>query len=277
MNALYDIHDPEYKRIKYEIFEKDSFKCQSCGMGAPVVTLQLIRIQDTLQNDKWLDTAFLSTSCKICEKKKSGADEKNMQNVFMSIDELEERLQQLKMLINWRKGMLNIRKQQLNKIIIYWEHKIAGFETSNAQKKYLAAYISKYSCDEIQSAMDMAIDKFIKYDDDGNLDQSSILTAFSKIPEICQTKTEIINAHESDGLQRIHNQLKQTINGFFDPNRASQWLNYARSWEVPIDDLFKMASSVKSWTEFSIQVDKMVEKQKYILSRGRADHTFTII
>ena len=59
MSTHYDISDPEYKRIKYEVFEKDSFKCQFCGTGAPVVTLQLIRIQDTQQNDEWLDTAFL--------------------------------------------------------------------------------------------------------------------------------------------------------------------------------------------------------------------------
>jgi hypothetical protein len=271
MSAPYDIHDPEYKRIKYEIFEKDAFKCQFCGTGTPNVTLQLVRIQDAQQNDEWLDLAFLSTSCKICEKKKSGVEEKSPNN-YMSIDELEERLQQLKMLINWRKGMLNIRKQQLANLISYWENKIPDFETNNDQKKYLAAYISKYSSDEIRSAMDMAVDKFIKFSDDGTLDKNSILTAFSKIPEICQTKTEIVNTHETDGLQRIHNQLEQGISGFFDSNRASQWLNYARSWEVPIDDLFKMATSVKSWTEFSLNIDKMVEKQKYILSRGRVDH-----
>ena len=271
MSIPFDIHDPEYKRVKYEVFEKDSFKCQSCGMGTPNVTLQLIRIQDTQHNDEWLDIAFLSTSCKICEKKKSGVDEKNPNN-FMSVDELEERLQQLKMLINWRKGMLNIRKQQLNNLIAYWENKITDFQTNNDQKKYLAAYISKYSSDEIRSAMDMAVDKFIQFCDDGTLDKNSILIAFSKIPEICQTKTEIVNAHESDGLQRIHNQLEHSINGFFDSNRATQWLNYARSWEVQIDDLFKMASSVKSWTEFSLHIDKMVEKQKYVLSRGRIEN-----
>jgi TolA-binding protein len=271
MNTSYDIHDPEYKRIKYEVFEKDAFKCQFCGTGAPNVTLQLVRIQDAQPDEEWLDTAFLSTSCKVCEKKKSGTDEKSLNNPYMSIDELEERLQQLKMLINWRKGMLNIRKQQLNNLIIYWENKISGFETNNDQKKYLAAHISKYSGDEIRSAMDMAVDKFIKYDEDGKLDQSSILTAFSKIPEICQTKTEIVTAHESDGLQRIHDQLSSNIAGFFDTRRTQQWLNYARSWEVQIDDLYKMASSVKSWTEFSVNIDKMVEKQKYVLSRGRVD------
>lgn len=272
MNTPYDIHDPEYKRIKYEVFEKDAFKCQSCGNGAPNVTLQLIRIQDTQQKDEWLDTAFLSTSCKLCEKKKSGVDDNSLNNNYFSVDELEERLQQLRMLINWRKGMLNIRKQQLNNLITHWEDKIPDFETNNDQKKYLAAYISKYSSDEIRAAMDMAVDKFIKFSDDGTLDRSSILTAFRKIPEICQTKTEIVSAHESDGLQRIHNQLEEGINGFFDSNRALQWLNYARSWEVPIDDLFKMASAVKSWTEFSVDIDKMVEKQKYVLSRGRLDH-----
>lgn len=272
MSTHYDISDPEYKRIKYEVFEKDSFKCQFCGTGAPVVTLQLIRIQDTQQNDEWLDTAFLSTSCKICEKKKSGVDEKSLQNGYISIDELEERLQQLKMLINWRKGMLNIRKQQLTNLVSYWENKVPGFVTNNDQKKFAATYISKFSSDEIRSAMDMAVDKFIKYSDDGTLDKHSMLIAFAKIPEICLTKTELVNAHESDGLQQIHDQLKQNIIGFFDSHRANQWLNYARSWEIQIEDLFKMAASVKSWTQFSVNIDKMVEKQKYFLSRGRLEN-----
>jgi hypothetical protein len=272
MSKPYDIFGPEYKRIKYEVFEKDSFKCQFCGKGVPLVTLQLIRIQDTQQNDEWLDTAFLSTSCKICEKKKSGVDEKILNNGYLSIDELEERLQQLKMLINWRRGMLNIRKQQLANLVSYWEKKLPGFSVDNDQKKFMATYISKYSSDEIKSAMDMAVDKFIKYSDDGILDKNSIRTAFAKIPDICLTKTEIVSTHESDGLQRIHDQLKSNIDGFFDSRRANQWLSYARSWEVQIEDLYKMATSVRSWTQFSVNIDNMVEKQKYFLSRGRVDH-----
>lgn len=272
MSAQYDISDPEYKRIKFEVFEKDSFKCQSCGRGAPIVTLQLTRIQETQHNDNWLDTAFLSTSCKDCEKKRSDSTDKSTRNGFISIDELEERLQQLKMLINWRKGMLNIRKQQLAHLVNYWEHKIPSFVISNDQKKYILTYITKYSCEEIRSAMDMAADKFFVQSTDGTISNSSILNAFGKVPEICLKKSEIADIHESDGLQNVHERIKNNISGFFDSRRAMQWLNYARSWEVPIEELFQMASSIGSWTEFSLNIDKMVEKQKYVLSRGRVEN-----
>ena len=272
MSDQYDISDPEYKRIKFEVFEKDSFKCQFCGTGAPIVTLQLSRINDTQQSDNWLDTAFLSTSCKVCENKKTASDQNTQRNGFISIDELEERLQQLKMLINWRKGMLNIRKQQLANLVRYWENKVPGYSVDNDQKKYILTYITKYSCDEIRSAMDMAADKFFVQHPDGTIVNSSVLNAFGKVPEICSTKSELINAHESDGLLSILEQIKNNITGFFDPRRASQWLNYARSWEVQIEHLFQMASSIQSWTEFSVNIDKMVEKQKYVLSRGRVEN-----
>jgi hypothetical protein len=119
--------------------------------------------------------------------------------------------------------------------------------------------------------MDMAADRFFVQGDNGVIVKSSILNAFNKIPDICATKAEIINSNESDGTQRIHDQLEDNIIGFFDSHRTHQWLNYARSWEIPIEDLFQMASTVKSWTEFSLNIDKMVEKQKYILSRGRTE------
>ena len=269
MNTEYNISDPEYKRIKFEVFEKDSFKCQYCGSVAPIVTLQLRRIQEIQQSEKWLDTAFLSTSCAACEKKQAGEAENAKRSEFISIDELEERLQQLKMLINWRKGMLKIRKQQLANLVQYWENKVPKSPVDNIQRREILRYINKFSGDEIRAAMDMAADKFLKTEADGSLNQESISNALHKIPEICAQKTQIANNHETDGLFQINELLKTNITGFFDSRRAFQWLNYARSWEISLDDLTTMASAVTSWTQFSLNIDKMVEKQKYFLSRGR--------
>ncbi|MEJ2545405.1 MAG: hypothetical protein P8Y99_15155 [Calditrichaceae bacterium] len=272
MHNNYNISDPEYKRIKFEIFEKDSFRCQFCGAGAPIAALRLRRIQEAEKQDEWLNTAFLSTSCTTCEKKRAGVNAKDLADGFISIDELEERLQQLKMLINWRKGMLRIRKQQLENLVTYWEKKVPGFQISNEQKKHLLSYMTKYAGEEIRDAMNMAADKFINYNADGSFDTDSINQAFSKIQEICLQKTKIAANNETDGLHNIHQQLKNNINGFFDPHRAAQWLTYARSWEVKIEELAEMAQKVNNWTEFAVNIDKMVEAQKYILSRGRVTY-----
>jgi len=265
MNTNHDITDPEYKRIKFEVFEKDSFRCQFCGSRAPNVTLKLLRIQETNDKDTWLNTAFLSTSCTNCENKKAGI----INDGFISIEELEERLQQLKMLINWRKGMFKIRKQQLENLITYWQNKIPGYEINSDQKKHLLSYMTKYSGDEIRNAMNVACDKFVNFNPDKSYDHSSVSDAFYKVQEICLQKTEIANSNETEGLNQIHVHLKQNIDGFFDAQRAAQWLTYARSWEVSIEDLIRMAQSVATWTEFAVNIDEMVEHQKYILSRGR--------
>ena len=267
-----DVTDPVYKRIKFEVFEKDSFKCQVCGAAAPNVTLTLHRLQNNQQAENWLDPAFLTTFCESCQRKNGSQESANTgNNGHLSLNALEERLDQLKMLINWRKGMIKIRKRQLASLVEFWQELVPSIFLSEVHKKTLLSCISKYSSDDIKEAMRLAVQEFIVVHQDGSIARDSFQMAFANIPEICYRKTKMSKTREAEELYHIHDILEERIDGFFDSARVIQWLNYARSWDVHLEELIQMAARVTNWTQFSCSIDELVHRQKYFLGRGRPD------
>lgn len=267
-----DLSDPVYKRIKFEVFEKDSFRCQYCNAVAPNVTLHLHRLQEVQKNENWLDPAFLTTSCEDCKDKINTKDSsKGNSNDYLPLNELEERLEQLKMLIHWRKGMLKIKKRQLASLVDFWQELVPGIYLNDEHKRTLLLCMNKYSRDEIKETMQIAVQEVIVFHRDGSIDQNTLKIAFEKIPEICLRKTKIRKNREMEDLYHIHDILKQRLQGFFDSDRVIQWLHYARSWEVKLDELTNLAFKVTNWTQFSCNIDEMVHRQKYFLGRGRPE------
>jgi len=271
MTDKMDISDPVYKRIKFEVFEKDGYKCQTCGAVAPNVTLQLHRLQEVQQNENWLDPAFLSTACFDCEQKQTEQKSTAKKNGFMTLDDLEERLEQLKMLISWRKGLRKIKKGQLNSLIDYWQELVPGIYLNDDHKRTILSCMNKFTREEIKSAMEYAVKEFLILRQDGSIAQDSFQLAFEKIPEICLRTKKASENQEIENLYHIHDILKGKLEGFFDSERVIQWLNYARSWEVKLDELTHMAFKVTNWTQFSCNIDEMVHRQKYFMGRGRAE------
>ena len=263
------LSDPVFKRIKFEVFEKDSYRCQYCGNVAPNITLKLHRIQEVQNNDNWLDPAYLSTSCVSCEDKRQGKSAGRNASAFIMLDELEERLEQLKMLISWRKGMVKIRRSQLIGIIDFWQDLVPGIYLNDDQKRVLLSLMNKYSSDEIRSSMRAVAKEKLQRQTDETLTKDAHDVAFEKIPETCIRNSKAKKNHEIEELYQIHDVLKERLQGFFDSDRAIQWLNYARSWEVNTEELAHMALKVTNWTQFSCNIDEMVHRQKYVLGRGR--------
>ena len=59
------------KKERYEIFKRDNFTCQYCGMSAPDVILEVDHINPLCNggNDNFMN---LVTSCRACNRGKSG-------------------------------------------------------------------------------------------------------------------------------------------------------------------------------------------------------------
>jgi len=58
------------KKVRFEVFKRDSFKCQYCGASAPDVILEVDHIQPVAKRGK-NDIMNLLTACKDCNAGKS--------------------------------------------------------------------------------------------------------------------------------------------------------------------------------------------------------------
>lgn len=176
------------KKLRFEIFKRDKFKCQYCGRNAPDVVLEVDHINPKSKGGG-KDILNLITSCFDCNRGKKNVLlndntilEKQREQLFL----LSEKQSQLKMMIEWREELSKINKTALISLLKIWEENTKYFinESGIALIKIL---LKSYSFTEIASSMDI-VTKYLKYDKDKPTEES-VEYAFNKIKGICYIKS----------------------------------------------------------------------------------------
>ncbi|WP_413142999.1 HNH endonuclease [Escherichia coli] len=95
------------KKIRFEVFKRDGFKCQYCGSSAPDVILHVDHINPVSKGGD-NDMMNLITSCDSCNGGKSDkllSDNSIMEKQRQQLQELNTKREQLEMMIKWRDGL----------------------------------------------------------------------------------------------------------------------------------------------------------------------------
>jgi 5-methylcytosine-specific restriction endonuclease McrA len=95
---------PIPQRVRFEVFKRDSFTCQYCGRKAPDVILNCDHIRPVAEGGE-NDPLNLLTSCRECNGGKGAiplADSAMLDKQRAMLEDLEERRQQIEMMIQWR-------------------------------------------------------------------------------------------------------------------------------------------------------------------------------
>ena len=99
---------PLSKKIRFEVFKRDMFTCQYCGAKAPDVLLEVDHIVPVKEGGSD-DILNLITSCRNCNRGKSSvklSDNTVIQKKQKQAEELQERREQLELMYEWHKQLL---------------------------------------------------------------------------------------------------------------------------------------------------------------------------
>ncbi|EPB3353881.1 HNH endonuclease [Escherichia coli] len=99
------------KKIRFEVFKRDGFKCQYCGSSAPDVILHVDHINPVSKGGD-NDMMNLITSCDSCNGGKSDkllSDNSIMEKQRQQLHELNTKREQLEMMIKWRDGLKSLK------------------------------------------------------------------------------------------------------------------------------------------------------------------------
>jgi hypothetical protein len=187
------------KKIRFEIFKRDSFTCQYCGKSAPDVILELDHIQPISKNGE--DDVFnLITSCFDCNRGKSNnelSDDTVIQKRKAQLDQLQERREQLDMMLEWQKGLSEITSEEVDKISEFWDGLTPGWSLNENGKENVRKLIKKFGIPEVLESMKIAANYYIKISG-GEAIENSASIAFDKIGGICANrKTDKTNPEEA--------------------------------------------------------------------------------
>lgn len=234
------------KRLRFDVFKRDGFRCQYCGAEAPKAVLHVDHINPVAKGGG-NDLLNLITSCEDCNSGKSDrtlADDSAVSKQRAQLDELHERREQMEMMLQWREGLNEIKDTQDDVIRARFRELAPGkriSETSKLPKEWLR----KYSLNSILDAMELAAEKYIQLDAEGNTTAASAEDMLRKVGGILHLNSL---PPEQKRLRYIKGILNNRLS--YVPYDAMADLERALADGASLDEMEREAKYTRNWTAF---------------------------
>lgn len=236
------------KKVRFEVFKRDSFKCQYCGAAAPEAILVVDHI-DPLSKDGADEMVNYITACQPCNAGKSDRkldDSTTLQKQKAQLDELNQRREQLEMMMQWRSGMKDLNEMQVEEVTTAWKDAAPGWNLNDKGLKEVRAFLRKYGLAKVLDAIDIVREQYMVMDQSGEkVTAESVGKAFQKLGGV------LALASLPDAERELHyvkGILRNRLS--YVPYDAFKELKYALDDGVSVDDMKLEAKHSHSWTKF---------------------------
>lgn len=246
------------KSVRFEVFKRDSFKCQYCGKSAPDVVLEVDHIIPVSKGGD-NDISNLITACFDCNRGKRDKKLTDKQSAKLQkeeLDKLNARREQLEMIAEWRKELLNLMNESIDKIVeiinqeFYLDIHLTDYGRRNFSKR-----IKKYG---VKETLNSSLIAFEKYDD--------IETALSKIDGILYNRHLEEYDPEKAAYHRMLSLAKRKFT-YFNPKVAYCLIDKIYACTMFEEDIIRLIYSCKNWSEFKRRMEAEIEKYYEDLER----------
>jgi hypothetical protein len=233
------------KSTRFEVLKRDSFTCQYCGHSAPDVILQIDHIKPVKHGGEDSLLNYI-TSCKDCNQGKGSkelSDHSTLAKQKRQLEELNERKEQMKMMVEWREELENLEDDQIKHV----DRKLNEITASSLNSKgweNFREHIRKFGFDEISESTRIALNQYY----DGT--KESLDKAIKYVPRIAARRVRDQVEPYMKTLYYIRGILRNRLT-YCNDERAIRALREAHvDAEATLDDLKEIALDVKNWTEF---------------------------
>jgi hypothetical protein len=179
------------KKLRFEVFKRDSFTCQYCGRKAPEVVLHCDHIEPVAE-DGLTDILNLVTSCIDCNLGKGARKLSNNAVLTKQLNQLaalQEKREQMDMMLAWRRELDQLDEIPPLELAKRWDQ-LTGCTFTETGKKTIRKLIKRFGFDEVASAMNVAADQYLETDSDGKVTFESALFAFDRIGGIAYVEQQ---------------------------------------------------------------------------------------
>lgn len=262
---------PITKKTRFEVFKRDSFTCQYCGQKSPNVLLVIDHIEPVSKGGT-NDILNLITSCCDCNSGKSDrplSDTTVLDKQRQQLEELQERRDQIDMMFQWQKGLLELDDQVVAQLADYWSEQVPGASLNENGIKRLRRLTRKFEIDEIMAAMKIAAEYYVDYVE-GEPTKESLEIAWEKVGGICTIRRREQENPSEQRLYYIRGILRKRLS-YSDEDMALQLLRAAFDADASLDSLESHAKSVRTWSEWRRGVEDFIDRQNERDDQGEAE------
>ena len=246
------------KSVRFEVFKRDSFTCQYCGKSAPDVVLEVDHIIPVSKGGD-NDISNLITACFDCNRGKRDKKLTDKQSAKLQkeeLDKLNARREQLEMIAKWRKELLNLTNDAIDRIIeIVNEEYYLDIHLTDYGRRNFSKRIKKYGFEE---TLESSLIAFERYDD--------IETALSKIDGILYNRHLEEYDPEKAAYHRMLSLAKKKFT-YFNPKVAYCLIDKIYACTMFEEDITRLIYSCKNWSEFKRRMEAEIEKYYEDLER----------
>jgi sulfur relay (sulfurtransferase) DsrC/TusE family protein len=232
------------KSLRFEVFKRDSFTCQYCGKMAPDVVLEVDHINPVKDGGK-TDIMNLITSCFDCNRGKGGkklTDNQVIKQQQEQLKEINERREQLKLMLKWRKELEKLEEEQVD-VIENMIHGYSGYGLSDYGRQNMKKCISKFGINEVIESTKIS---FTQYPHKNN---SEVSKAIDYIPKICQSRRLAKENPIYSKIQYIKGIIKNRF-GYRNDVRLAITLKQCVLNEEDAQIVMDMAKTADSYRDF---------------------------
>ena len=248
------------KRVRFEVFKRDNFKCQYCGASAPGVLLHIDHINPVAKGGT-NDILNLVTSCEGCNSGKSDkllSDNAAVTKSRTQLEALQERREQLEMMMQWQQGLKDLKESAIDKLCGYWHELASGFTITDNGKKRLRELVRNFPLNEIFEAMDIAAEQYLQFNDDGDVTEESWDLAYGKIGGICRIRKAQEEKPYIKDLFYTRGILRKRV--YVNERYIMELLENAINAGAETSWLIQLAKNCRNWTEFQEDVHNFIEE-----------------
>lgn len=251
------------KRLRFDVFKRDKFTCQYCGMKAPDVVLEIDHIVAVAAGGG-NDILNLRTACKACNAGKS--DKPLSANATIearrkTLEDFEERRQQLEMMHEWHLSLIDIDHQEVSMAGDLWFRCIGkpGLQLNEKASAYLRRVIKKFGFDETCEALRIAADP-------GETGGKTPTEMFWKVDRIVVTRQKCKEDPDLKRLYYIRGIVRKRCDDM-DARQCMVVMDMARRAGVPMSYLEFSAKQATTWNEFEELVKEGIYAAQHIRAR----------
>jgi hypothetical protein len=233
------------KRTRFDVFKRDKFTCQYCGAKAPDVVLQVDHVHPVAEGGTD-DILNLITSCAGCNGGKGArpiSDDSAVSRQRDQLAKLEERRQQIEMMIQWRQEVATQGEALVEAVSKAWSAALKGWGLNEVGRAKVAAFIKKHGFDIVMDAIDSVRERFPQA-------ATVVLEAPAADAAFKHLTSLLKYGGDPDGQQMAYviGILRNRCSG-----RQTVFHADMRGWHqrgVSIDHMTSVAKTVRSWAQF---------------------------
>lgn len=238
------------KKVRFEVFKRDSFRCQYCGCSAPDVVLQVDHIKAVSKGGD-NDLMNLVTACFDCNSGKSNRcldDNSVLTKQRAQLEELNERREQLKMMLQWRDQLKDLSTSEAEALARQFEE-ATGYTVHESGYQKIEKWLKRHKISALLDALDTSCRQYLKGSGIGEYSHESVEKAFQYIPRIAAVKARGGQDETTRELYYIRGILRNRLQ-YCNEKQCMEYLRAAVEHGAELEELRELARRVRNWTAF---------------------------